>query len=69
MFISFWTFKTTSLGGLNAAANQAIGIYNRLSEGEANAGLWALSGSGVGQFGFHLTTATGAKNAALRNSF
>ena len=69
MFISFWTFKTTSLGGLNAAANQTIGIYNRLSEGEANAGLWALGGSGVGQFGFHLTTATGAKNAALRNSF
>ena len=69
MFISFWTFKTTSLGGLNAAASQAMGIYNRLSDGEANAGLWALGGSGVGHYGFHLTTATGAKNAALRNSF
>lgn len=69
MFISFWTFKATSLGGLNAAASQAIGIYNRLSEGEANAGLWALGGSGVGEYGFHLMTASGAKNAALRHAF
>lgn len=69
MFISFWTFKTTSLGGLNAAAGQAIGIYNRLSAGEANAGLWALGGSGVGQYGFHLTTNNGASNAKLRNAF
>ncbi|MAH87727.1 MAG: hypothetical protein CMF26_03850 [Kiloniella sp.] len=69
MFISFWAFKAESLGTTMAAATQAQSIWSRLSNGKAGTGLWALGGSAVGHYGFHVATKTGHQNAVLRQAF
>jgi hypothetical protein len=69
MVISFWAFKGESLGSTMAAATQAQGIWSRLSDGKAGTGLWALGGSAIGHYGFHVATKTGHQNAVLRQAF
>lgn len=69
MFISFWAFKGNNDGATIAAGRECQAIYSRLSAGKAGTGLWALSGSAIGHYGFHLATKTGQENAALRNAF
>ena len=69
MFISFWAFKGENAGATMAAATQCRDIYSRLSDGKAGTGLWALNGSAIGHYGFHLATKTGHQNAAIRNAF